>query len=213
MPTRTLSTSSLHALTLAALLTISPIAFAQQQATTQHSKDTITATGEGNSVGIRGRALQLSGHSIKVGDKLPSATLVGENMAPIDLAAGAGKVRVLSIVPSIDTATCEAQTHELSETTRGLDKLVQLVTISMDLPFAQRRFAKEAKISNVTFLSDYRGASFGNNAGLLQKQSQLLARAVLVVDKDNVVRHMQVMPDMSFLPDMEQAFKVAKGLL
>ncbi len=90
---------------------------------------------------------------------------------------------------------------------------MQLVTISMDLPFAQRRFAREAKIANVTFLSDYRGASFGNNAGLLVKQTHLLARAVLVVDKNNVVRHMQVMPDLGTLPDMQEAFKVARGLL
>jgi thiol peroxidase len=120
---------------------------------------------------------------------------------------------VLNIVPSLDTPTCEEQTTELSETNEGLDKQVELVTISMDLPFAQRRFSKDAKIGNVTFLSDYRGGSFGKGTGLLQKQSQLLARAVLVVDKENVIRHMQVVPDMSTLPDLQIAFKVARGLL
>ena len=186
-------------------------AFAQSKI--QHSSESVKATGDGNSVGMRGRAVELAGASLKVGDKLPSVSVVKTDMAPLDLAASSGKVRVLNIVPSLDTATCEEQTHELSETNEGLDKQVELITISMDLPFAQRRFSKEAKISNVTFVSDYRGQAFGKGTGLLQKQSQLLARAVLVLDKDNVIRHMQVMPDMSFLPDMQQAFKVARSLL
>lgn len=197
-----------------ALLAAASAVHAQRPPTTiPHSSESIKATGEGASVSMRGNPLQLAGQSIKIGDTLPSASVVGNDMKPIDLAQGKGKVRILNIVPSLDTATCEEQTHELSETNEGLDKQVQLVTISMDLPFAQRRFAKEAKIANVTFFSDYRGASFGNNAGLLVKQTHLLARAVLVVDKDNVVRHMQVMPDLGNLPDMQQAFKVARGLL
>ena len=178
-----------------------------------HSKESIAGTGDGQSVSSRGRRLELVGGALKVGDKLPSATLTGANMAPVDLAANGGKVRVLNIVPSLDTPTCEEQTHELSETNVGLDKQVELVTISMDLPFAQRRFSKDAKIGNVTFLSDYRVASFGTGTGLLQKQSRLLARAVLVVDKDNVIRHLQVMPDLGTLPDLQTAFKVARGLL
>ena len=185
----------------------------QKSSTIPHSKDTIAATGDGQSVSSRGRAIELAGTSLKVGDKLPQLTLTGTNMAAVDITSNGGKVRVLNIVPSLDTATCEAQTHELSETNEGLDKQVELVTISMDLPFAQRRFSSSAKISNVTFLSDYRGASFGKGTGLLQKQSQLLARSVLVVDKDNVIRHMQVMPDQGMLPDMGAAFKAARSLL
>ena len=184
-----------------------------QRAAIPHSSESIATTGEGQKVGMRGRPVDLAGQTLRVGDKLPAATLVGNNMAPVDIAAGGGKVRVLNIVPSLDTATCEEQTHELSETSAGLDKQVELITISVDLPFAQRRFAKEAKIENVTFLSDYRGNSFGKNAGLLQKQSMLLARAVLVVDKNNVIRYMQVVPDMGTLPDMQAAFKVARSLL
>ena len=195
-----------------ALIAAAP-GFAQQKSAIPHSKESIAGTGEGQSVASRGRTLELAGSALKVGDKLPSATLTGGNMGPVDLAANGGKVRVLNIVPSLDTAVCEAQTHELSETNEGLDKQVELVTISMDLPFAQRRFSKDAKIGNVTFLSDYRVASFGTGTGLLQKQSRLLARAVLVVDKDNVIRHMQVMPDLGTLPDLQTAFKIARGLL
>ena len=161
---------------------------------------------------MRGRAVDLAGSALKVGDRLPAITVTGTNMAPVDLSANGGKVRVLNIVPSLDTATCEEQTHELSESSQGTDRQVELITISMDLPFAQRRFSKEAKIENVTFLSDYRGGAFGKGTGLLQKQSQLLARAVLVVDQNNVIRHMQVVPDMATLPDLATAFKVARSL-
>ena len=185
----------------------------QQKAKIANSSDTIKATGDGNSVGMRGRAVELAGTSLKVGDKLPAATLVKTDMGTLDIANNGGKVRILNIVPSLDTTTCDEQTHELAETNEGLDKQVDLVTISADLPFAQRRYTTSGEFKNVTFLSDYRSNQFGRSTGLLQKQSQLLARGVLVVDKNNIIRHMQVMPDMSFLPDMQAAFKVARSLL
>ena len=185
----------------------------QAQQKPQNSKDTISATGDGNSVGMRGRAVELAGTSLRVGDRLPAVSLVKPDMSVVDLSNNAGKVRILNIVPSLDTTTCDAQTHELAETNEGLDLHVEMVTISMDLPFAQRRYTTSGEFKRVTFLSDYRGQQFGKGTGLLQKQSQLLARGVLVVDKDNVIRHMQVMPDMSFLPDMQTAFRVARSLL
>ncbi len=194
-----------------ALLAAAPLQ--AQSGKIPHSKDTINATGEGNSVGTRGRPAELAGVSLKVGDKLPSANLVKTDMSVVDIGKNGGKVRILNIVPSLDTTTCDEQTHELAETNEGLDTRVEMVTISMDLPFAQRRYTKSGEFKNVTFLSDYRGQNFGKGTGLLLKQAQLLARAVLVVDKDNVIRHMQVMPDMSFLPDMQAAFKVARGLI
>ena len=175
------------------------------------SKDTITSTGTGQNVSMRGRPVALSGNSLKVGDKLPAISVTGTNMAAVDLAVNPGKVRVMSIVPSLDTATCDEQTHQLGEAVQGLDQ-VEVFTLSMDLPFAQRRYASVAKISNVTFLSDYRNASFGNSTGLLQP-SRLLARGVMVVDKQNVIRHMQIVPDMSMEPDMKEADRVARTLL
>ena len=185
----------------------------QAQQKPQNSKDTISATGDGNSVGMRGRAVELAGTSLRVGDRLPAVSLVKPDMSVVDLSNNAGKVRILNIVPSLDTTTCDAQTHELAETNEGLDLHVEMVTISMDLPFAQRRYTTSGEFKRVTFLSDYRGQQFGKGTGLLQKQSQLLARGVLVVDRNNVIRHMQVMPDMSFLPDMQTAFRVARSLL
>lgn len=169
--------------------------------------------GDGQTVTFKGDALALEGMAIKVGDALPSAVVTSNDLKPVNLAEAKGKVRIISIVPSIDTPVCEEQTHELSEKNGGLDKQVELITVSMDLPFAQKRFAKEAKINNVTFLSDYKAAEFAKNTGLLIQPLRLLARTVLVVDKDNVIRYMQVVPEITNLPDMQAAMQAAKGLV
>lgn len=169
--------------------------------------------GEGRSVSFKGKALPLEGKGIKVGDRLPAAVLSANDLSPVNLAETGGKVRIISVVPSLDTPVCEEQTHALSERNGGLDKEVQLFTVSMDLPFAQKRFSKEAKIGNVLFLSDYKEADFGKNYGLLIQPLHLLSRAVLVVDKENVVRHLQVVPEITSLPDLEAAMRVAKDLL
>ncbi len=171
------------------------------------------SAGEGQSVTFKGKALALEGTGIKVGDRLPAAVLAANDLSPVNLAETGGKVRIISVVPSLDTPVCEEQTHALSERNGGLDKEVQLITVSMDLPFAQKRFSKEAKIGNVLFLSDYKGAEFGRSYGLLIQPLHLLSRAVLVVDKENVVRHLQVVPEITELPDLEAAMQAAKGLL
>ena len=119
---------------------------------------------------------------------------------------GKGKVRIISVVPSLDTTVCEQQTHYLSEKNKGLDKMVELVTVSIDTPFAQKRFAEEAHITNVTFLSDYRDADFGKTYGLFFKDPHILARTVMVVDAHNTVRYLQITPELAQLPDMDEAF-------
>ncbi len=171
--------------------------------------------GNGNSVTMmKNTELPLSGSGVvEVGKPMPSAMVVGADLKPVDIGAGNGKVRIISVVPSIDTKTCEKQTHLLSEENKGLDKQVEMVTVSRDLPFAQTRFAKEAKIKNVTFLSDYNMREFGDKNGLNIAPLGLLARAVIVTDKDNVVRYIQVVPELTALPDMQEAMKVARGLL
>jgi thioredoxin-dependent peroxiredoxin len=169
--------------------------------------------GDGNSILMKGNPLPLRGQALKVGEPLPSAIVTGGNLGPVDIATGNGKVRIISVVPSVDTPTCEAQTHELSEKDRKLAEQVEMVTISMDLPFAQQRFAKEAKIKNITFYSDYKTGEFGLNNGLMIDPLHLLARAVIVTDKNNVVRYLQVVPEVTELPDMAAAMKFAKTLL
>ncbi len=174
--------------------------------------DSVTP-GQGQSVTFKGDSLALAGQEIRVGEPLPGAMVAAIDLSSVNLAQPSGQVRILSVVPSLDTPVCEAQTHWLSEKSGGIDKEVELVTVSMDLPFAQKRFAKEAKIANVTFLSDYKTADFGKNHGLLIEPLHLLARAVIVVDKDNVVRHLQVVPEITTLPDMQAAVDAAKKLL
>lgn len=171
--------------------------------------------GEGRSVLFDGKPLALSGTGIKVGDSLREVTLTQTDLSPVALTdtKGKGKVRIISVVPSLDTPVCEEQTHYLSEKNKGLDKMVELVTISVDTPFAQKRFAKEAKIANVTFLSDYRDAEFGKTYGLLLNGPHILARTVMVVDTNNTVRYLQVTPELVQLPDLEKAFAVAKSLI
>lgn len=171
--------------------------------------------GEGHSVLFKGSPLMLSGNGIKVGDHLRDVKVAQFDLSLVDIVhtKGEGKVRIISVVPSLDTKVCEQQTHHLSEKNKGLDKMVELITVSVDTPFAQKRFAEEAKISNVTFLSDYRGADFGKAHGLFLKDPHILARAVLVVDKHNIVRYLQITPELAQLPDMEAAFQFARSLI
>jgi len=171
--------------------------------------------GEGQKVLYKGSPLVLSGTGIKVGDSLREVQLTQTDLLPIGITdtKGKGKVRIISVVPSLDTPVCEQQTHYLSEKNKGLDRMVELVTVSVDTPFAQKRFAQEANITNVTFLSDYRDVEFGKAYGLLLNGPHILARTVMVVDARNTVRYLQVTPELTQLPNMDEAFSVAKSLI
>lgn len=171
--------------------------------------------GEGNNVLYKGSPLMLSGNGIKIGDQLRDANVAQVDLSLVNIVhtKGEGKVRIISVVPSLDTKVCEQQTHHLSERNKGLDKMVELITVSVDTPFAQKRFAEEAKMDNITFLSDYRGAEFGKTHGLFLKDPHILARAVMIVDKDNTVRYLQITPELAQLPDMDEAFQFARSLI
>lgn len=148
--------------------------------------------------------------ALKVGVPLPSLTLTDLKMKPFVLVAD-GKVRLISVVPSLDTPVCDVQTHQLSETA-VLDPAVERITVSMDLPYAQRRFLEEAKLGNVTYLSDYRERSFGQATGLILERNGLLARSLIVVDGKGIVRHLQIVPEILTLPDLAGAYQVANEL-
>jgi len=169
-------------------------------------------SGGGQSVQMGGRAVVLAGQEIRVGDRLRPATLRDRSLHGVDIAGSPGRVRILSVVPALQTPTCEQQTHYLSEKSGDLPDRVELVTISLDTPEVQREFAEEAEIGNVTFLSDAGDAAFGRAHGLLIEQPRILTRAVLVVDADDVVRYLQVVPEVSHMPDMEAAFDFARQL-
>jgi len=177
--------------------------------------DGSTVAGEGHTVLFKGSPLALSGTAIKVGDPLREVTLTQMDLSAITITEtkGKGKVRIISIVPSLDTPVCEQQTHYLSEKNKGLDRMVELVTVSIDTPFAQKRFSEEAHIANVTFLSDYRGAEFGKTYGLFLQGPHILARTVMVIDAHNTVRYLQITPELTQLPDLDEAFAVAKSLI
>jgi len=167
----------------------------------------------GTTVTMGGQSLKLMGKPIAVGDSLPSVDLVDAmTMKPVDLAKMKGSILFLSIVPSVDTPVCEAQTHYLGEKGNKLAPEIIRITISRDTPFAQKRFAKEAKLEHIQFLSDYKEGAFGRATGLLMDGLMLLARSVIIVDREGKVRYIQVVPEITHLPDMEQAFQKAGEL-
>lgn len=168
----------------------------------------------GTKVTRAGTELSLLGTPIKVGDPLPATALVETGtMSDADLSRLQGKVLFLSIVPSIDTKVCEAQTHYLGEQGDRLPAGIERITISRDTPFAQQRFAENAKLTDLRFLSDYKTGAFGRSMGLLMDGPLLLARSIILVDKNGVVRYIQVVPEITNLPDMEKAFDRAVELL
>ena len=164
----------------------------------------------GTQVAKKGVNLPLTGTAIKIGERLPETELVDtKTMNAIDLNDYRGSVLFLSIVPSIDTKVCEAQTHYLGEEGDALPATIKRITISRDTPFAQVRFAKEAKLEDIHYLSDYKEGAFGRSTGLLIDGPRLLARSIVLVDKQGIVRYIQVVPDITHLPDMDKAFAKA----
>jgi thiol peroxidase len=167
----------------------------------------------GGSVTRKGNSTNLLGNAISIGNTMPSAELVDSGtMKPVDLSQEKGKILFLSIVPSIDTKVCEEQTHYLGEKGDHLSSNVERITISRDTPFAHRRFAEEAKLTDIRYLSDYREARFGLSTGLLAEDLRLLARSIIIIDQAGIVRYIQVVPEQSHLPDMEKAFAFANSL-
>jgi thiol peroxidase len=173
----------------------------------------VTSNVPGTQVSKQGETLALAGTGIQVGQKLPNTNLVdAATMKAVNLGELKGNVLFVSIVPSIDTKVCEAQTHYLGEQGDKLPATVKRITVSRDTPFAQARFAKEAKLTDVQYLSDYKEGNFGRSTGLLIDSSRLLARSVILVDKEGIVQYIQVVPDITHLPDMDRAFAKAAEL-
>ena len=168
--------------------------------------------GGAQTITLKGKPLTLIGEKPQVGKTLPNVRLPDVGLNMVDLRSFNDQVTILSIVPSLDTPTCDKQTHILSEDNKGLDKTANLITVSRDLPFAQKRFAKEAKINNITFLSDYRDAEFGKSTGLLIKENRLLARAIFVLDQKGIIRYLEIVSELAKLPDIERAMEFARSL-
>ena len=167
----------------------------------------------GEQVNFRGKPIKLLGSPVTVGKPLPSVELVDAiTMNSVDLSKERGAVLLLSIVPSLDTPVCEEQTHYLGEKGNMLPKEVKRIVISRDTPFAQKRFAKEAKLTNLQYLSDYKQGDFARSTGILTEGHMLFARSVIILDRKGVIRYIQVVPEMTHLPDMDKAFEKANEL-
>jgi thioredoxin-dependent peroxiredoxin len=163
-------------------------------------------------VTMKGKPITLIGQAVKVGQKAPDFEVTANDLSPVKFSSFAGKVCIIASVPSLDTSVCDLETRKFNEKAAQLGSDVVVLTISMDLPFAQKRWCGAAGIKNVQTLSDYRDASFGNAYGVLIKDLRLLARAVFVVDKKGVVRYLQIVPEIATEPDYDAVLKAVKEL-
>jgi len=161
---------------------------------------------------LRGNPLTLLGPELKPGDKAPDFEVLTNDLQPFNLSSLKGKVLVISSVPSLDTPVCDTETRKFNERAAELGEDVEILTISMDLPFAQKRWCGAAGVDRVTTLSDHRSASFGENYGVLIKELRLLARAVFVVDRAGVVRYVQTVKEVSEEPDYNAVVNAVKKL-
>jgi thiol peroxidase len=164
-------------------------------------------------VTLHGNPLTLVGNDIHMGSVAPNVELLNNNLKPVKLSDYMGKVVVLSSVPSLDTPVCDIQTRRFNSEASKLGKDVAILTISMDLPFAQKRWCGAAGVDRVTTLSDHRTAAFGESFGLLIKELRLLARAVLVLDREGAVRYYQLVKEVGDEPDYEAALAAVKELV
>ena len=162
---------------------------------------------------MKGKPLTLVGPEVKVGDPAPDFSAVANDLSDFRFASLQGQVCVICSVPSLDTPVCDIETRRFNDEAAGLGSAVKLLTISMDLPFAQKRWCGAAGVENLKTYSDHREAAFGLAYGVLIKELRLLARAVFVADKGAVVRHVQIVPELANEPDYEAVLQAVRQLV
>jgi thiol peroxidase len=163
---------------------------------------------------FQGSPLTLVGTEVMLGQKAPDAELVANDLSVVRLSSlSQGRVCILSSVPSLDTPVCDTETRRFNEEAGTMGGQIRILTISMDLPFAQKRWCGAAGVNHVQTLSDYREAQFGQRYGLLIKELRLLARAVLVLDKLGTVRYVELVRELATEPDYNAALNAARTLL
>ncbi len=167
---------------------------------------------ETRTVTMKGNPLTLVGAEVKAGDPAPDFL---SNMGPgnkASLSSFEGKIKIFNVVVSVDTPVCDVQTKRFSNEVKSLPENVEVITVSMDLPFSQARYVKDACIENGVCLSDHQSASFGESYGVLIKENRLLARSVFVVDENNIVRHAEYVKEVADEPDYETVLEAVKSL-
>lgn len=166
-----------------------------------------------NIITMRGNPLTLLGKEVNVGDKAPNFTVIANDLSSVDFSIFRGRVCIITSVPSLDTSTCDKMTRRFNEEASKLGSDIAVLTVSMDLPFAQKRWCGATGTSNVQALSDHRDGSFGTAYGVLIKELRLLARCVFVVDRDGIIRYAQIVRELTDEPDYQAALSAAKALL
>ncbi len=151
----------------------------------------------------------LLGNEIKVGDTAPNFTVLTPDLTPASLDDYKGSIRIISVVPSIDTSVCDMQTRWFNQDASQIDGVV-ILTVSVDLPFALKRYCGANGITNVKTLSDHKDLDFGLKYGFVMEELRLLARGVIVIDKQDVVRYVQYVPEIKDQPDYEKALAAVK---
>jgi thiol peroxidase len=162
---------------------------------------------------MMGNPLTLLGPERKVGDVAPEIEVLNNDLSPVKLSSFHGKVCVISSVPSLDTPVCDMETRRFNEAAGKLGDDVVILTISMDLPFAQKRWCGAAGVEKVITLSDHREAAFGEAYGVLIKELRLLARAVFVVDRDGTIQYVQLVQELTEEPEYEAVLEAVNKLL
>lgn len=161
---------------------------------------------------VKGNPLTLIGSQLKVGDHAPDFKVNKDLTTQVTLADYAGKVKLISVVPSLDTGVCDAQTRRFNEEAAALGDNVVILTLSVDLPFAQARWCGAAGVDKVITLSDYKDVSFGEAYGVLIKELRLLMRSIFVIDSNNKVQYVEYLKEMTEHPDYEAAIAAVKQL-
>jgi thiol peroxidase len=159
---------------------------------------------------LRGDPKTLIGPELKPGDKAPDFSVVDNSLKPVTLAETGKSVRIFSVVPSLDTPVCDAQTKRFNEEAAKLPN-VDIYTVSMDLPFAQKRWCGAFGVDKVKMLSDHRDGSFGTHYGTLIKELRIESRAIFVVDKSNTIRHAEYVKEVADFPNYETALAAARS--
>jgi thiol peroxidase len=162
-------------------------------------------------VKFKGNPVTLIGPEVKVGSKAPGFQVLAQDLSLVTLASFKGKTLLISVVPSLDTPVCDAQTRRFNEEAATLSN-VEVLTVSMDLPFAQKRWCGAAGINRVKVVSDHKEASFGTAYGILVKELRLLARSVFVVDSGGTVRYAEYVPEVTSHPNYDAALSAARQI-
>ncbi|MCC2683124.1 MAG: lipid hydroperoxide peroxidase [Paenibacillaceae bacterium] len=162
---------------------------------------------------FKGNPLTLVGNEVKVGSQAPDFVLNKDLMTEVTLADYAGKIKLISVVPSLDTGVCDAQTRRFNEEAGKLGDNVVILTVSLDLPFAQSRWCGAAGVDKVVTLSDYKHHSFGKAYGVYIKELGLLMRSIFIIDASNKVQYVEYVGEMTNHPDYEKAVEAVKKLI